>query len=35
MKAIRETGALSEENEAILKSVLEGFTKNFIDSKKA
>ena len=34
MKAIRQTGALSEENEATLKSVLEGFTKNFIDSKK-
>ena len=34
MKAIRQSGALSEENEATLKSVLEGFTKNFIDSKK-
>ncbi len=35
LKAIRETGALSAENEATLKSVLEGFTKNFNDSKKA
>ena len=35
MKAIRETGALEKDDEAKLKSVLEGFTKNFIDSKKA
>ena len=35
MKAIRETGALSDEDVAKLKSVLEGFTKNFNDSKKA
>ena len=33
MKAIRETGALSPENEALLKSVLEGYTKSFIDAK--
>ena len=35
MKAIHETGDLSKENEALLKSVLEGFTLNFIESKKA
>ena len=33
MKAIRETGALSKEDDEKLKSVLEGFTKSFIAAK--
>ena len=33
MKAIHETGALSADDEAKLKSVLEGFTKSFLDAK--
>ena len=35
MKAIRETGALSKEDDEKLKSVLEGFTKSFIAAKSA
>ena len=35
MKAIRETGALSKEDDEKLKSVLEGFTKSFIAAKNA
>ena len=33
MKAIRDTGALSKEDDEKLKSVLEGFTKSFIAAK--
>ena len=33
MKAIRETGALEKEDEAKLRSVLEGFTKSFLAAK--
>ena len=33
MKAIHETGALSADDEAKLKSVLEGFTKSFLNAK--
>ena len=35
MKAIRETGALSKEDDEKLKSVLEGFTKSFLTAKSA
>ena len=35
MKAIRDTGALSKEDDEKLKSVLEGFTKSFLTAKSA